>query len=393
MLRILVAPDSFKDSLQAPAAASAIRKGIAAFDKNIKVACLPLSDGGEGFASLLTKQNGGKLVSCKVHDPIGRPIFCSYGWKETTKTAWVDVASASGIERLHPKERNPLMTSSYGTGELLNKALQKGATTIFIGLGGSATIDMGCGMAGALGYTFRDSLGKKLPAATLSGRHLKHVASIHSPVSSAKRKQIEAVRFVACADVDNPLIGSKGAVYTYGRQKGADSNDLIKLEEGMKHMYNHHLHSLLKMNHGPVKALKTIAGTGAAGGIGAGSIYFLKAALRVGAEVFFEQVHLYREIQKADLIITGEGKIENQFFHGKLLHRLSAIARLHQKPIVALVGCMQLQSNQRQRIPLDYITSILPGPMLLADAMDMTKTMLTHKAYEVCRLWCKKNNV
>ena len=279
-MRILLAPDKFKDALPAEQVVKAIKEGIHFFNPDIEAISLPMADGGEGTAQILTHYYQGAFHEATVHDPLMRKIKASYGLSPDKKIAFIEMATASGLELLKPAERNCYFTSSYGTGELIKAAIQAGAEQIILGIGGSATCDGGIGMAAALGYEFTDKEGNKLKP---TGENLSSIYQIDDQHVDSRISEIEIL--VAC-DVDNLLTGPSGAAQTYAPQKGADNEQVESLDEGLGH-----LSKLITAKYN--LDIANIPGSGAAGGLGGGAKAFLVSSLRTGTDLILELLQVW----------------------------------------------------------------------------------------------------
>ena len=290
------------------------------------ITLLPLADGGEGTAALLTQLNKGAHYRLQIQGPDGQPLRASWGYSPASQQGYIELAEASGLQRLPPDQRNPLHTTTYGTGQLIAAALQKGATSIMLGLGGSATNEGGCGMAAALGVRFLDKRGKPLPF--LSAHNLLHIRHISI---EAVHPALYSCRIQAACDVDNPLTGPTGASYTFGPQKGAAPEDLPQLEEGLQHLAR-----LIKEQLG--KDVGGIPGSGAAGGAGAGVVAFLNGSLQSGSKLLLEQSSFEEKLEQADLLLTGEGCFDSSSLQGKLVGQLCEIADRKNKQVVVFCG-------------------------------------------------------
>lgn len=295
-MNILICPDKFKGSLSAREAAEALAKGILNKRKKSSIQCIPLADGGEGTLEVIQQMHGGQWVSVQVNDPLFRPIEASYLWLADQKTAYIEMARASGLQLLLKKEQNPLKTSTFGTGELIRHAAEAGATTIVLTIGGSATNDAGIGMAAALGYAFLDAAGTALEPI---GENLSLITEIKGS------NPYPAIQFIVLSDVGNPLHGPQGAAHIYAKQKGANATSIKQLDKGL-------------INVGQWLPAD-IPGAGAAGGLGAGAVYFLGAKIVPGASWLMDKIHFNRALLKADFIITGEGKIDSSTWGGKVV--------------------------------------------------------------------------
>jgi glycerate kinase len=324
-VHILICPDKFKASLTAQEAAEAIASGILAKRKKSTIQIVPLADGGEGTLEMIQNMHGGEWLTHTVNDPLGRPVNARYLWLADQKTAYIEMARCSGLQLLTTKERNPLKTNTFGTGELIQHAAKQGATTIVLTIGGSATNDAGIGMAAALGYSFLDASGNTLDPI---GENLVHVAEIKGG------NPFPNIEFIVLTDVDNPLHGPQGAAHVFAKQKGANVTSIKQLDKGLINIAK-----WLPAN---------IPGAGAAGGLGAGAMHFLDAQLTSGAEWLLNKIHFDRAIRKADFVITGEGKIDGQTWSGKLVAHVVERANKQFKQSILVCGTFE----DEQQIPL-----------------------------------------
>lgn len=354
-MKILLAPDKFRGSLTALDVCNAMRDGILAANPTAEVIAIPMADGGEGTAEILTQDADGFFVETEVMDPLWRPIRANFGMTPNRQTAFLEMASASGLKLLRSEERNPLKTSTYGTGELIIKAIEAGAKHIILGIGGSATTDAGIGMAAALGWRFCDKTGNELEPI---GENLLHIEQIIPPDSPL----IDVTIDVAC-DVTAPLFGSSGAAYVYGPQKGADEAAVKTLDAGLQHVA-----AVIQRDFGIDLAHQP--GTGAAGGLGFGLLFFLKANLKEGVKIVMEQTHFEEQLAGVDLVFTGEGKMDEQTLQGKLIAGIARAAKERNIPVIALCGTLLLTTHDIQSLGLSYARSILPRPMALPEAIE-----------------------
>ncbi|UFH52382.1 glycerate kinase [Spirosoma sp. KNUC1025] len=369
-MKILLAPDKFKGSLTALEVCAAMTEGILAVDPEATVVAVPMADGGEGTADVLTKATKGTWHTVSVRDPLNRPIEAGFGISGDGKTAFIEMAQASGLRLLRKSEYNPFKTSTFGTGELIQQALQQGVSQIVLGIGGSATNDAGTGMAAALGWTFLDKVGNVLWPC---GGNLEQIHTI-IPAKSIWKGTVE----VAC-DVTNPLIGPQGASYIYGPQKGAQSADLPILDAGMVH-----LSALIRKQFG--LDLSGMPGAGAAGGLGAGAVLFLNGQLTEGVNLVIKHTQLASHLTDADLVLTGEGCIDNQTLQGKLIAGVTRMAGERQIPVVALCGSLELAFDELKALGLTSAFSIMPGPTSLDDALENASTYLSRTTFQVMQL-------
>lgn len=354
-MKILLAPDKFRGSLEAPQVCEAMTEGIRMVSPEIEVVSLPMADGGEGTLDLLLWYSGGKKQISKVQDPLGRLIDAEYGLSADGKTAFIEMATASGLRLLKTEERNPLKTSTFGTGELIKNVSEAGVENIILGIGGSATTDAGIGMAAALGWQFLDENGKEVSPI---GENLIKIKKIQSPVSNHQ----SPISITVACDVTNPLFGKNGAAYVYGPQKGADEYAVEQLDEGLINIAN-----VFERDFG--KNYAQIAGTGAAGGLGFGAMAFINAELKEGVKLLMDFCDFDKNLKDVNLIITGEGKIDNQTLQGKLIKGITDRATHAKIPIAAICGTLDVSPQELQQIGINYATSILNRPMNLDDAL------------------------
>ena len=327
MTRIIAAFDSFKGSLTSREAGEAFRRGFMTERPDAEVEVLSIADGGEGMAEAISEGVGGEMVSVVVSDPLGRKIEARYALINGGTTAVIAMSSASGLTLLKPEERNPLIASTFGTGELIVDALERGCREIIMGLGGSATNDCGVGMLRALGYRFYDAVGEEL-CDTIS--ILERVESIST---AARHPLLMGVKFTAAVDVDNPLYGPLGAAHIFAPQKGASPEMVERLDKALRHYAE------------VVDAdAAEVAGAGAAGGMGYALHTMLGARMRPGIEIVLALLDFERRAEGASLVVTGEGSIDAQTLHGKAPAGVLAAAQRHGIPVVALGGRVECES-------------------------------------------------
>ena len=333
-MKIVIASDSFKGSLTSVEVAQAATRGIKAVYPNCEVVAVNVADGGEGTVEAIVDALGGEIICISVSDPLGRPIQANYGI--AADKAIIEMAAASGLPLLQPEERNPWMTSTYGTGEMIMDAVLRGCRQFLVGIGGSATNDAGTGMLQALGFKFYDFNGKEITDCR-GGRLLDIVDLDDSCVPEAVRK----AEFVVACDVDTPFCGPEGAAPVFAPQKGADAEMVKKLDAGMA-SFAKVIERKYKMNIIPV------AGAGAAGGMGGAFRAFLDAKLQRGIEMVLDSIDFNVIIQDADLIITGEGKIDFQTAKGKTAAGVLARAKKQGIPVIAIGGCVEMCESVEQ---------------------------------------------
>lgn len=373
MRRIVVAPDSFKESLEAGEVASAVARGVRKVVPEAEVMEIPLSDGGEGLVSALVKATGGQVLSSTVTGPLGRRVTARWGILGDGTTAVIEMAQASGLALVPQDRRNPLITTTYGTGELVCRALDAGCRKIIIGIGGSATHDGGAGMAQALGAKL---LGPDDLEIGPGASGLERLSRIDTRGMDGRLKDTEIV--VAC-DVDNPLCGPRGAAYTYALQKGASPDMLPRLDAALDHYAR-----IVARDLG--RDVRDIPGSGAAGGLGAGLMAFLGGKLRRGIELVMDIVGLENAVRGADLVITGEGEINNQTSYGKVPVGVARIAGIYGVPVVALVGSIGEGAHTVYEQGINAIMSIVPGPRPLSYCLENAAFLLEEAAERLMRL-------
>ena len=357
MHKIVIASDSFKGSLSSAEVAAAAAKGVHEALPECQTVCMEIADGGEGTAATLTRALGGHLVSIEVSDPLGRRITAEYGIAETDgqKIAIIEISQASGLTLLSPRERNPLLTSTYGTGEMILDAARRGCRRFLAGLGGSATNDGGTGMLEALGCRFLDSDGQTITG--LCGNRLAQIAVIDT---SDIPKEISGSEFLTACDVDTPFCGHEGAAAVFGPQKGATPEAVSLLEEGMQHF-----NSIIEKTCGT--DLSRIKGTGAAGGLGGAFHAFLGAKLCSGTEMVLDAIGFDAMAKDADLIITGEGKVDCQTSRGKVISGVTARARKYGVPVIAIAGIVDMNEDSIRQSGLAAVCAIGPRPQNESD--------------------------
>jgi glycerate kinase len=372
-MKILIASDSFKDALSAIAVGAAIARGIKRANPQIVTENFPLADGGEGTIEVLNFHTRGTLRTIEVKDPLGRLVKAQYGLSGDRQQAYIEMAQASGLERLSPAERNCCHTNTYGTGELILDAINQGAKKIILGIGGSATNEAGMGMATALGYRFFDEHNNPLKPI---GRNLIAVSQIDDSQLQFDRDRI-AIE-VAC-DVDNPLYGKQGAAYVYAGQKGANQGEIEQLDRGLQRFAE-------VVSQWRSQDLSQIPGAGAAGGMGFGTMVFLGASLKPGIQLLMELTGFEEKLKTVDLVITGEGKIDAQTLHGKLIQGITATAKNYRIPVIAFCGTLAATSAQIKDLGLIAAFSVLRQPTDLEAAKKNTAVGLEELAFNVVRV-------
>lgn len=384
-MHILIAPDSFKDSLTAEAVADAIEAGFLEanfferFPKGI-ITKLPVADGGEGTMPAMIAAMQGEILPVVVHDPLMRKITANYGWVKSKRLAIIEMAESSGLMRLSTAERNPLVTSSFGTGELIVDALNQGATSIILAIGGSATNDGGAGMLRALGAQLLDAKGEPLPE---GGAALRHLAKIDLSQWDAR---LAHVQFDIACDVDNPLTGNAGASAIFGPQKGASNEDVRQLDQALSH-YADITASTLGID------VRDNAGSGAAGGMGFAGNAFLQGRLKSGIEIVLDAVGFAQKVQQADLVITGEGKIDAQSIYGKTPVGVAQLAKKYDKPVIAIAGNIGEGASLVYEKGIDALFSITQRPEALEVSLLSARENIIATSRNIARLWCLQTGV
>lgn len=373
-MKIVIAPDSFKGSLSACEAADNIRVGIARVYRDAELVCVPMADGGEGTVQAMVDATTGRIVKLQVMDPLQKYIEAFYGILGDGKTAIIEMAAASGLPLVPENKRNPMLTTSYGTGELIKHALDMGCREIIIGIGGSATNDGGFGMAKALGFQFLDSGGRDIGH---GGGALGRLQRIDSSKADSRLKQCTIT--VAC-DVQNPLCGPMGATYVFGPQKGASSEMLEMLDKNLEH-YAAVVKSATQID------IKDCPGAGAAGGMGGGLMALLDARLKKGIDIVMDKVNLEQHLQGTDLVITGEGRMDSQTQYGKTPFGVMQAAKKYQVPVIGIAGQLGEGIEELYDLGFDSVFSIVDGPLSLQEALADAPKLLQHTAERVMRLY------
>ncbi len=374
-MKITIAPDSLKESLTSSQAAQAIARGLRMADPAAQLVLIPMADGGEGTVEAVVAATSGRLCRAEVSDPLGRPVQARWGICGDKTTAVVEMAQASGLELLEPGERDPMLTSTRGTGELIREALDSAAQRIVVGIGGSATVDGGTGMAAALGVRFLDAAGREV--ADCRGGRLRDVQDLDM---SGLDPRLANVRIAVASDVTNPLTGPDGAAHTYGPQKGATPEQVLELEQGLAS-----LAEVIRRRLGLQVA--DLRGAGAAGGLGAGLVAFLGARMHSGVETVMEAVRLRERMEGSDLLFTAEGRIDGQSVFGKTIAGVAAAAAEQGIPVVALAGSVGADYESIYSCGVCAVFPIVDGPMDLQAALEGADRLLERSAASVLRLW------
>jgi glycerate kinase len=373
-MKVVIAPDSFKESLSAAEVASAIAAGLREVWPQAELVCRPMADGGEGTLTALIAATGGEYRETLVRDPLGEPVAAQWGWIAGSRSAVIEMAAASGLHLVPPARRDVLRACTHGTGELIRAALEAGAERIVLGFGGSATNDGGSGMLRALGARFEDAAGQPLAP---GGAALAQLARIDLSGLDPRLTQVD---FEVACDVDNPLCGPRGASQVFGPQKGATPEQVRPLDAALARFADVCAQTLGRDD-------RDLPGSGAAGGIGFAARSFLGATFRPGIELVAEVSGLEQALIGADLVITGEGRLDLQTLHGKTPMGVASIAKRHGVPVVALAGMLGEGYQQLYGHGIDAAFSLAPGPISLADALTEAPRLLRQRAADIARLW------
>ena len=374
-MKIVVAADSFKGSLSSAELAVAVETGIQKIYPDADVVKVPVADGGEGTVEALVDGTSGIYRTVKVNGPLMTPVTALYGITGDGKTAVIEMASASGLPLVPAEKRNPMKTTSYGTGELIKDALLKGCREFLVGIGGSATNDCGMGMMQALGMKFLDEEGAQLG---VGGENLIKTASIDD---SSLMEQIKESRFLIACDVDNPLYGENGAAHVYGRQKGATEQMVLDLDKGLI-QFNEIVKSKYSFD------MNALPGAGAAGGLGGAFAAFLNGELKPGIDIILDKTNLSAKMAGADFVITGEGRIDFQSVMGKTPVGVSKLAAKLEIPVIAIAGAVTDDADVVHDHGINSLFSIMNYPIALDDAMEpeRSKIFVEKNIEEIFRL-------
>ena len=373
-MKIVIAPDSFKESLSAAGVASALARGLRQALPAAEIRECPLGDGGEGTLDAVLAATGGEVREARVTGPLGEPVTARWGWLAEQRTAFVEMASASGLELVPRARRDVRVATPHGTGELLRAALDAGAERLVLAIGGSATNDGGAGVLQALGVRLLDGQGQALApgGAALSSLASLDVTGLHP--------RLAAVEVVIAADVDNPLCGPQGASQIFGPQKGASPEQVRELDAALAHFATVTAATL-------GRDVSEQPGAGAAGGVGFAALAFLQATFRPGIEVVAELVGLEEALQGADLAVTGEGRLDGQTLRGKTPAGVLRLAQRHGVPVVAVAGSLGEGYDALYQQGLAAAFSLVPGPLSLEEALAQAEGLLERTARDIGRLW------
>lgn len=372
-MKFVLAPDSFKESMTAKEVCQAMEKGIKKANDKITCIHVPMADGGEGTMQSLVDATNGKTYSLKVIGPLGREVDAMYGILGDNETGILEMASASGIQLISPEERNPLKSTTYGTGQLIKACLDHGVKKLLIGIGGSATNDGGIGAIQALGGRFLDKAGNELG---FGGGELDKLEYIDL---SNFDKRLENITVEVACDVSNPLCGEKGASNVFGPQKGATPEMIRILDNNLAH-YAHIIEKLFN------KKVINISGAGAAGGLGAGLMVFLNGTLKKGIEMVIEYAGLEEKIKDCHMVWTGEGSIDFQTQYGKTPLGVAQIAKKYNKPVIALAGRVGADIEVLYEKGIDSIFGIMKGAASIEEALSQGKENIERTSENIVRL-------
>jgi len=369
-MHILIAPNAFKNSLTAQEVAAAVQQGLGKSKLDCTTECFPIADGGDGTGELIIQKCGGTVVEVAVNDPLGRKINSSFGLIDDGKTAVIEMAAASGLRLLKTDELNPMEASSFGTGEMIKLALDKGVKKIILAVGGSATADGGCGILSALGVRFLDVDGKSL---RVNPDGLAQMASVDTSGLDTRLANCEIV--VLC-DVDNKLLGDNGAAAIFGPQKGASPQNVQQLDAFLSRFTEITLNQV-------GKNIATLKYGGAAGGVTAGLYAWLNAELVNGIKYFLQLTGFDAALQKSNVVITGEGSIDVQTLQGKGPFGVAYLAKQYNIPVIGIAGKVPVNEDTELRKYFDVLLAIGNEPADLATAMKFTDDNLVRTGIEI----------
>ncbi|MCY4019360.1 MAG: glycerate kinase [Chloroflexi bacterium] len=365
-MKILIASGAFKQSLTAAEACAAIQRGLEGSGLDARLEILPIADGGNGTLDAFLSA-GGERISLNVKDPLMRSIRAEYGLVDEGKTAVIEMARASGLELLQPQELNPMVASTFGTGQLMADALERRVERIIIGLGGSATVDGGMGCMQALGVRLLDADGHEIHG---GGGCLADISRIDRSGLDPRWREVD---IVIASDVENPTLGDRGAAHVFGPQKGADAAMVDELERNLSHCFTV-IHEQLGID------LRMVRGGGAAGAFAAGLMAFLSCEIVSGIDLILEQNRFLEQLKDSDLVITGEGQMDSQTIDGKGPVGVAQLARNYGVPTIALVGGLNIDDRLLYEAGIQAAFSIVDKPMRLEDALEHAEDLLRRAA-------------
>lgn len=368
-MKIVLAPDKFKGSLTGLEFCNVFEKGIKEILPEAEIEKLPLADGGDGTIEVVNYYLNGQTIFKEVNNPFFKPVKASYLYSKESQTAFIEMAEASGVKVLIPSELDVKNATTFGTGELIVDALENGAETIILGIGGSATNDCGIGMATALGYRFLDENNNEVIPV---GKNLSRIISIDN---SRMHPKLKDLKFKIACDVTNPLYGENGAAYVYAKQKGASDSEIEMLDKGLQSF------SRVIDNHFEIKS-QDVKGAGAAGGMGIASLCFLNGQLESGINLIKELAQFDKRIKGANWIITGEGQLDNQTLSGKTIKGVLESASKEKISVAVFCGSNELNESDLKRFGIKYVDSVIKKAHNLEDAMNNSKTYLKEIAID-----------
>lgn len=367
-MNILLAPDKFKGSLDASNVCLAIEEALRESDRELDIKSIPMADGGEGTSNMLTEFSNGKIIGVQVHDPFFRPIEAYYGLSGDGQTAFIEMSVASGLQLLTPEERNALIGTTYGTGELIVHALDRGVTSIILGVGGSGTNDGGMGMGEALGARFLDASGNALKPV---GQNLAAVRSLDLTNIHPRTKNVSVT---AICDVSNPFYGINGAAYIFGPQKGATPSDIEHLDKGLR--------NLARVVGDQTGIDLNFPGAGAGGGLGGGAKIFFNIKFRSGIEFIINFIGLEELVKNSDLVITGEGKMDEQTLSGKVVKGVADLCLTHKKPLIVIVGKNELPQSKTDMMGISKVICLVDSDTSEKKSLDNAFIFLKKRVRE-----------
>ena len=376
-MKIVIAPQGFKGNLTALEVAKAIETGVKRIVPDARTVLKPMADGGEGTVQALVDATGGEFIDTQVTGPLGERLTARWGILSDQTTAVIEMAAASGLPLVPPEKRNPLITTTYGTGELIKAALDKGCRKLIIGIGGSATNDGGAGMAQALGAKLLDAKGKELPFGGAALARLEHIDI------SGMDPRLKDFEVTLASDVNNPLCGPRGASAIYGPQKGATPELVKQLDSALSHYAD-----IIKRDLGV--DFKEVPGAGAAGGLGLGLMVFLKARMVPGIDVVIQATNLAKDLKGADLVFTAEGRIDCQSAMGKVPTGVAMKAKEFGATVIALGGEVAEDCRVVYDQGIDAVMSIAPGPISLEQSMKDAARLISNAAECAMRLYVRR---
>lgn len=379
-MKIVIAPDSFKGSLTAKQAGEAIAAGVRRALPDSEIVVKPMADGGEGTLQCLVDATGGKILQAAVKNPLGREITAEFGILGDGETCVIEMAAASGLYLIEASERNPLVTTTYGFGQLIKAGLDLGCRRFILGIGGSATNDGGAGMLQALGFALLDAAGQPI---AFGGGELGKLERIDA--SSADPRLVEC-RFTIACDVDNPFVGPNGASHVFGPQKGATPEMVKLLDDNLRHFAD-----VIEQTRGI--AIHDLPGTGAAGGVAGALLAFLNGELKSGIQIVSETTRLAEAMEGADLVFTGEGQVDYQTAQGKTPCGVARLAQQRGIPVVVLAGSIGTGIEALYEHGVTAVASIINKPMTLDQAMAHTTGLLEQAAEQLTRIFASKGGL